>query len=275
MRLSLSVRIAEGFLSKEIPTLDLPSLAALAREAGYHALCMRASQVGVHSPLEAWAQCCHVLRSHGLTASMVTGDFDTVYNNDRAPDALRNIGPYLQLAQALQATMIRVAVKKPEDIPFAQRAADQAAALGIRLVHQCHTLSLFETLDSMIETLERIHRPNFGLIYEPANLQLCGQDYGPAAIEKLAPWIFNVYLQNQRIGPTGSVTLDTWCRGPVTFDLVPIHESGGVDFWPVAEGLRSIGYTGPITAHQSAIPGEPPAITARKTADFLREMYAA
>jgi hypothetical protein len=46
MTLSLSVRIAESFHSKETASVGLDELAAMAAGAGYSALCMGASQVG-------------------------------------------------------------------------------------------------------------------------------------------------------------------------------------------------------------------------------------
>ena len=36
-----------------------------------------------------------------------------------------------------------------------------------------------------MDVLKRIDRANFGLIYEPANLAICGQDYGPDCIAQL------------------------------------------------------------------------------------------
>jgi sugar phosphate isomerase/epimerase len=271
--LSLSVRIAEEFLSKEHSRLSLEELADLAVEAGYDALCMRASQIGIQTPPEVRAQRAKIIRDHSLCVTMVTGDFPVVYNNDQGPDCLRNIGPYVELAQALRAPMIRVALKKEDDIAAARDAADQAAEDGITLVHQCHTQSLFETLDGIERTLQAIDRPNFGLIYEPANLEICGQDYGPATIQRLAPWIVNVYLQNHVLKPDGAVTLKTWCRGAVSFDLIPIHAAGGINFDTVVAGLKSIGYDGPVTAHQSAQPDEPPIETARATARLLRAKF--
>ncbi|MCA9024871.1 MAG: sugar phosphate isomerase/epimerase [Planctomycetaceae bacterium] len=269
MKLSLSVRIAEEFLSKEHARIPLDELAVLAKQAGYDALCLRASQVGVQSTPEAQREAARIIREQGLSVTMVTGDFDVVYNNDNGPACLRNIGPFLDLARTLEAPLIRVALKTEDDIPFAQQAADQAADVGIQLVHQCHTLSLFETVEGIEQTLTKIDRPNFGLIYEPANLEICGQDYGLETLERLAPWIVNVYLQNQILKPDGDVTLNTWCLGPVSFDLVPIHEPGGIDFPQVFQGLRSMGYDGPVTAHQSGIPSEPPEQTAAATAQFL------
>ena len=272
MLLSLSVRIAEEFHSKEEASMPLGDLARLAKRCGYGALCMRASQVGVQSPPEIVEAAADCLAEAGLAVSMVTGDFDTVYNNDNGPSALKNITPYLHLAKRLGAPRIRVALKQESDIAHARRAADEAAELGIQLVHQCHTLSLFETVESIERTLSAIDRPNFGLVYEPANLEICGQDYGQATIERLAKWIFNVYLQNQLLKPDGALTLPTWCNGDVSFDLIPIHAPDGVDFGRVFAGLKAIGYNGTVTVHQSAQPGETPEESAGGTADFLRSL---
>jgi sugar phosphate isomerase/epimerase len=272
MTLSLSVRIAEEFQSKEKASMDLKALANLAVEAGYDALCMRGSQVGVHSSEASIEQAAATLGARGLAVTMVTGDFDIVYNNDRGPVCLRNIGPYLRLAQKLKAPLIRVALQKEEDIPWAQRAADEAESAGLKLVHQCHTRSLFETVGGIEQTLRKIGRPNFGLIYEPANLELCGQDYGRESIARLAPWIFHVYLQNQLLKPDGKITLNPWCRGPIPFDLIPIHQTGGIDFARVFEGLAAIGYRGPVTVHQASGDGELPNESAKATASFLRQL---
>jgi sugar phosphate isomerase/epimerase len=270
MKLSLSVRIAEEFLSKERARIPLLELTQLARQTGYDALCMRASQVGVQSSADQQQLAATVIHDAGLSVSMVTGDFAIVYNNEQGPACLRNIEPYLQLASTLGAKLIRVALKTEADIEWAQRAADAAAKRELQLVHQCHTLSLFETVDGIEHALRRIDRPNFGLIYEPANLEICGQDYGPQTILRLAPWIKNVYLQNQRLRADGDVTLDTWCRGPIAFDLIPIHTEGFIDFETVFAGLAEIGYRGPITAHQSGFGDQPLEQTAAETANYLK-----
>ena len=51
MKLSLSVRVAEAPGSKEETIRSFDQIADLAAEIGYHAVCMRASQVGIQSPL--------------------------------------------------------------------------------------------------------------------------------------------------------------------------------------------------------------------------------
>lgn len=270
--LSLSVRIAEGFLSKEEAILDLPQVCQVALEAGFDALCMRASQVGIHSAPDKIQTARQVIRNHNLPVTMLTGDFDIVYNNERGPNCLRGIKPYLELAESLNTPLIRVAIKTDDDIAATQYAADEAAERNLTLVHQCHTLSRFETLDSCVETARRIDRSNFGIIYEPANLEICAQPYLGEAIQRLLPWIKNVYLQNQVLRSDGAITLDTWCRGPVSFDLIPVHQSGGIDFPAVLHELQRAGYDGPITVHQSAQPGETPLDSARGSGRFLREL---
>lgn len=270
MMLSLSVRVAEAFHSKEKASMSLEKLAALAADCGYSALCMRASQVGVHSSTEAVKQAASVLREHRLGVTMVTGDFDIVYNNDAGPNCLRRIGPYLHLAMALGAPLIRVAMKTEDDIARAQRAADEAAERGLKLVHQCHTQSLFETVEGIERTLRSIGRSNFGLIYEPANLELCGEDYGRETVKRLASWIFNVYLQNQVLKSNGKMTLQTWRRGPVSFDLPPIHRPGGIDFARVFQALAEIKYEGPVTVHQAQVEDETVEETVKQTARYLK-----
>ena len=268
---SLSCRIAEGFLSKEEASMSFPEFAQLAREAGYDAVCMRASQIGIHSPQSDVTEARRVLDSLGLGVSMVTGDFDIVYNNDRGPDCLRNIVPYLDLAEMLGSSLIRICVKHRGDIARVHKAADQAATRGIKLVHQCHVQSLFETLDEIVVLAREIDHPNFGIIFEAANLEQCGQDYGPAAVAKLSPWLANVYLQNQRMKPGGAITLETWCRGPVEIDLCEIPDEGGIDFTQVIAGLRESGYSGYVTVHQSAPEDENLTAleSARQTANFI------
>ena len=93
-------------MSKEIPILPLDDVVAIAARAGYSAVCMRASQVGIQSSTRTVKEAVEMVRQMGLKVSMVTGDFDIVYNNGRGPNALRNIGPYLRLATVLGAPLV-------------------------------------------------------------------------------------------------------------------------------------------------------------------------
>ena len=215
MKLSLSTRVAESFTNKEKASLTITELIALAQLHGYEAICMRASQVGVHSSLERVRQISHQIQGAALNVSMVTGDFKVPMNNQFGPDGLRAITPYLNLAQSLGADLIRICMKKDDDIPWAQRASDEAIERGIRLAHQAHCASLFETIDHSLTVLKKVNRNNFGIIYEPANWMLAGENYGLETIKRLQPYIFNVYVQNHRLNPNGKARVTTWGRGEV------------------------------------------------------------
>jgi len=163
-------------------------------------------------------------------------------------------------------------MKKEEDIEWAQRAADEAAERNMRLAHQCHTLSLFEEVDKSLDVLQRVGRDNFGIIYEPANLMLCGEDYGPATLEAIAPWLVNVYVQNHVLDDLGPVSLETWCLGERRFRHIPLWEDGGVGFETVFDGLQRIGYDGCVTVHQAYAELMGPEDAAFESARYLRSV---
>jgi len=271
MRLSLSVRIAEAPCKTrlQVPFRDLVQLAA---ELGYGAICMRASAGGIGTPRADLERMRDEVERAGLVVSMVTADADVPLNNEHGPDSLRDIGPSLDVAEALGSTLIRVCLKSTADIEPAQRAADAAARRGVRLAHQCHTTTLFETIDRSLDVLKQIGRDNFGLIYEPANLMLCGERYGLEALERFRPHLMNVYVQNHRLDPAGPVSLQTWCLGERRFHHIPIWEPGGVNFPSVVGALREIGYDGFVTVHQAYGELMGPREAAVETARYLRSL---
>ena len=83
----------------------------LAAEYGYGAICMRASAGGVSTPREELARMRDEVERAGLVVSMVTADSDVPLNNEHGPDSLRNIGPSLDVAEALGCDLIRVCLK--------------------------------------------------------------------------------------------------------------------------------------------------------------------
>lgn len=272
LQLSLSVRVAESFTNKRISTVPWPELARTAAEAGYDALCLRASVVSVDDGAERRQAVREQLQAHGLAVSMITGDFAVPENGDAGPGCLRRIEPYLDLCAAMGSDLIRVCLKTEDDIPAAQRAADAARERGLRLAHQSHTLSLFETVAGSLAVLARIDRPNFGLIYEPANLALCGEDYGLEALRRLQPHLFNVYLQNHVPDARGTLIMPTWTRGDVPSALLRFTAAGGIDVPGVIAALKAVGYAGYVTLHHTQLDVVSPLEAARGSADFLRSL---
>jgi sugar phosphate isomerase/epimerase len=272
MKMSLSVRVAEAFHDKEKATRNIDEIIGLAESNGYDALCMRASQAGVHSPADRITELQRKIVAAGLEVSMITGDFAIPSNNDQGPQALRRIGPYLDLADRFGAKLIRVCMKKDEDIPWARRAADEARERQIRLVHQSHCASLFETVEGSLRVLKSVNRPNFGLIYEPANWFIAGEPYGRATVKRLRSHIFNFYIQNHRLNPAAKDGVETWKRGRVTLDHIGVWEMGGIDAADVFEGLRENGYSGFVTVHQAFGDLMPVEESVRKSYQFLKPL---
>ncbi|MBL8228532.1 MAG: sugar phosphate isomerase/epimerase [Bryobacterales bacterium] len=270
MKLSLSVRIAEAFDNKERSNMPLPEMIGLAKKHGFQAVCMRASVAGTHTPVEVIRELRNTLDQAGLQVSMVTGDFAVPSNNDNGPDLLRYIKPHLDLASELRAPLIRVCMKREEDIHWARRAADEAAERGIRLAHQSHSASMFEVPSNALKTLRAIGRPNFGLIYEAANWFISGQEYGPAILKQFEPYLFNVYVQNHIVSAKGVSPLQTWTKGEIRVDHIGIWDRGGVDYDLVMNTLKRMNYAGYVTVHQAFAGVMPVDESVKRSADYLR-----
>ena len=116
--------------------------------------------------------------------------------------------------------------------------------------------------------LQAIDRPNFGLIYEPANWMISGQDY-VAAVQTVGRWIFNVYVQNHRLAADATDSVLSWQRGRVHLEHIGLWDSGGVDFEAVFAALHKIGYQGYVTVHQALAGVMLPQEAARRSYEYL------
>ena len=205
MQLYLSVRIVEAACKTRLQVV-FEELVGIAADTGYQAVCMRASAGGVQTPNEELRRMREVVESRGLHVAMVTADSNVPLNNADGPNSLRKIGPSLDVAEELGCDLIRVCLKSDDDLPHAREAAKQAADRGIRLAHQCHTSSVFETVDQILANLETIGQPNFGLIYDPAQARAasheCLYPESSAAdlLSRRRSFSSSAYLENGRRG---------------------------------------------------------------------------
>lgn len=269
---SLSTRIAEAPGGrKDQAIMGLTELARLAKGLGYAALSMRASQLSIDSPPERVAEARTLLDEVGLRVSMVTGTVSLAANDAQATAPLRQVTPHLDLAERLGCDLVRVMMQREDDIPWAQRAADEAAERHIRLAHQTHVATLCETVDTALDVARRVDRPNFGLTYEPSNLLICGSAYGLEAIRRLAPHIMNVYFQNWYVHDGGEMAVRT-NQGIVKADQVPLDDRRGVDLDAVFDGLRAIDWSGYVTVHQVLLHGQDVAEQAARHLAVLRPL---
>ena len=101
---------------------------------------------------------------------------------------------------------------------------------------------------------------------------LCGEDYGSSTLERIAPWLVNVYVQNHVLDEVGPVSLETWCLGDRRFRHIPLWETGGVKFETVFEGLQRIGYDGCVTVHQAFAELMGPEEAAAQSGSYLRSV---
>jgi len=236
--------------------MSIDDLAARAGAAGFAGISVRAAVVSVDSPSGAADRVRALLDNLGLTATMVTGDVSLASNDAGATRALRDIAPYLDLAEGLGCSLVRVMMGGLDDVADARRAADAAAERGIALTHLTHWGTPFETAGDALETLKRIDRANFGVTFEPGNLLACGADCGPDAIAMLAPWLNDFCFQNIRLDPDSAITFDTARCGPVGVRYVAIDDASAIDARPLLAALRQVGYEGWVTVHQPLRDGE-------------------
>ena len=247
MKLSLSVRIAEEFAAKDKALMPFEELARLASDIGYDALCMRASQAGIETPPERRLEMRSLLDDLGLGVTMVTGDISIAANDSNASAALRNIDPYLDLADDFGSPLARVMITDESDIEHARRAA--------------------------VGVAERVGAAGFGITVEPANLLAAGDACGPAEIDLLAPYLVNVYLQNQKIDDDGDTVIKLR-DSSVRMRNLPLDAGEGINLESLFKGLENVGYDGPVTVHQSAIGGLPIEASARRYYELLAPFIA-
>ena len=256
MKLSLSCRIAESSSRKDDAALPIEELATLASNAGFSGLSMRASAVSINTSPDRVSAIHQFLDTNGLVASMIMGNVALAVNNTEAPDCLRNITPHLNLAECLGANLVRVMIQHEDDIPHAQRSADEAKERAISLSQQTHWGTLAETVDGTLELVDRMARSNFGITFEPANLLACGENFGPDAVRRLAPHLVNFYFQNVRLDPAGAHTFKTRAVGPVSISYLALDDPRGIEIAPLIATLKDCGYDGWISVHQPLREGQ-------------------
>jgi sugar phosphate isomerase/epimerase len=142
----------------------------------------------------------------------------------------------IALAQRLGARTLRILPGEGDGdevidkvAPHYRRVMPAAEAAGVDLVMENHAGRLAGRPHSAVKLCEAVGSPRFGIIYEPCNLLLGGEDYREA-LEVMAPWVRHVHFKDGR-----------WRDGK--FEMCHYGE-GDVDLrWCVAR-LDSLGYGG-------------------------------
>lgn len=236
--LSLSGRVIE--IEYRFCELSVPEFLRLARECGFDAVELRATQLPAGTPLAEAERLRQVADELSLSVSCCSPPGVTA---DGA--GLQRLEQFAGLARALGCEHIKIWVG---DVDWLQQACDRLEPHGLTLLAQTHTGGPFETITSCLETLARIGRENFGLQYDPANLFEARQEYGEAAVQRLGPHLRQLSVQSVRLARPDEP--DVWEHAGRCYRRCLLDDPGALDYAAVFGGLRSIGFDGCVLVNE-------------------------
>ena len=116
-------------------------------------------------------------------------------------------------------------------VKAAREIAGYTAERGMKLTLETGQ----ETATHLRHFIHEVGCPNLGVNFDPANMLLYGNDQPIPAVEKLAPWLFNVHAKD------GNWPTENGKLGAET----PIGQ-GQVNFPEFIRKLKTMGYRGPL-----------------------------
>lgn len=260
MRLSLSGRVIE--VEYRTCELGIPGFLRMARDCGYDAVELRATQFPPGTAQPEAEQCRQLADQLGLSVSCCIPPGVTA---DEA--GLQQLEQFVVIARSLECDALKVWVG---DADWLRRACDRVAPHGVTLLAQTHTGGPFETIDSCLETLARVGRENLGLQYDPANLMEAEEEYGAAAVRRLGPAIRQLSVQSLRLARSHEP--DVWEHAGRHYRRCRLVEPGALDYADVFQGLRAIGFDGYVTVNEPRSTLMPAAAFVKRMWDDLRAM---
>jgi sugar phosphate isomerase/epimerase len=261
MKLSLSGRLFEA---RGGYTLSLDEFLQCARQIGYEGVEIRYPQLPFETPSARLAEVRRRLQDLGLT--WVFGTVEGITDDKLFERALRTMDNNLSCG----CLFTRFSVFKPEQIPLAQKFADEAARRGARLVMQLHCGTLPDNVPHTLDTFRKIDRPNVGLAYEPNHLMFDGDMQYAAAVAKLAKLMVSVSIQNYKSAPPEAP--DAAKIGGRNFVRALPGDPEAIDFPAVFKALRAIGFAGFATVMCDAYPGLDSRELARRYHAYLSKL---
>ncbi|HEY3396424.1 MAG TPA: sugar phosphate isomerase/epimerase family protein [Armatimonadota bacterium] len=120
---------------------------------------------------------------------------------------LEGLERYMDIAEELECDMIRVMPGGPLDVRDAREdhwgravhylteCCDRALGRGVGIIVE-NNQGLSRTLDSTLELLNLVDRPNLGVNYDPGNLYRFGKYYAVEALERFGEQVWNVQIKD-------------------------------------------------------------------------------
>jgi L-ribulose-5-phosphate 3-epimerase len=155
------------------------------------------------------------------------------------------------------------AVNTPDDecwtrlVDGCRRLCDEAAMRGERLAFEPEPGMFIDTMAKFEELHRRVDHPNFGLTLDLGHLHCQGELPIALHIQRWKNWLWNVHIEDMRRG---------------VHDHLMFGE-GEMDFPPIFQALREIGYEGGVHVELSRHSHDA-VNTATRAMQFLRKMAA-
>jgi sugar phosphate isomerase/epimerase len=196
---------------------------AIAGETGYDGVAILCAGKHLHPGVEneTVERVAQALSTFGMECvSLVTDVADFACVGDReAEEALEILERYLSIAERLRCPLVRVKAGGPavpehlrEDhwlraAHYLREACDMA--LGRRIDLSLHNdVGLTATVDTTLNLVHTVDRPNLFVTYDPAHLALTDRYYGIEALERMAHVLLDVQVRDVKLfGEAGEPTL--------------------------------------------------------------------
>jgi sugar phosphate isomerase/epimerase len=123
---------------------------------------------------------------------------------------------------------------EPDEVIFTRLVAEcralceYSATRGVRIAFEPEPGMFIDTMEKYERLFHAVNRPNFGLTLDIGHLQCMGEVPMAPHIERWKDVLWNVHIEDMRTG---------------VHDHLPFGE-GEIDFPPVFDALKRIGYTG-------------------------------
>lgn len=259
MKLSLSGRLVEGGTGT---ILTAERFLKLARDCGYEAIDLRATQLGPETDAVELEHLRDGLKTHKLELfeGQHRGGLDAVGQE-----------AFSQLAERV-AYLGGRGIRVGGDLATLKHACRLAAPHGLRILYQMHTNGPFETVLAAAAAIAEIDEPNFGVMPEPSNLLMAGETFSQDMFAPLTGRIFGVHVQTLEVHPDAPNALRLTDGTEVRYLRVPYAENRQIDFAVFFAALRQAGFSGYVNELEPC-PGEAEVeATVSEAAAFLRPL---
>jgi len=196
--------------------------------------------------------------------------FECMFRGELDAAGERVFASFAATASQLGAEGIRMG----GDLATLKRAAQLAASTGTRILYQMHTGGPFETVAAAAQSIQEIDEPNFGVMPEPANLVMAGEQFTERMFEPLCGRVFGVHVQTLVVGPDAANVLRLSDGTEVRYERVPYEENDQTDFATFFAALRHIGFEGFVNELEPCQPVEELEDTVARAAVFLKGLIS-